>query len=130
MGREEAQRGVCEVKHRELLHEFGRLDIPLHEGMNLLTELCLISDNCVYSDDIANEDAEFATDILKTFMTATIPTYTTEQLREAEAKSDEVKEELEITQAMGGETRELESKFSKAHKLVRFMKRRLEDQAA
>lgn len=118
------------MKHHELLHEFNRLDLPLYDGVNLLTELGLISDNCIYSDDIADEDAEFATDILKTFMTATIPTYTTEQLREAEAKSDEAKEEVEIAQAMGGGVREAESRFSKAHKLVRFLKRRLEDQAA
>ncbi len=109
-----------------LIDELTRLNLNL----NILTELGLISDNCITVYDIANEDAEFAADILKTFMTATIPTYTTDQLHEAEAKSDEAKEELEITQAMGGNTREFESKFSRAHKLVRFLKRRLEDQEA
>jgi len=113
-----------------LKHELVRLGLSHGDGLNLLSELALVSDNTLMLPDIATEDAEFAADILKTFTTATIPTYTTEQLREAEAKSDEVKEELEVTQAMGGNTRELESKFSKAHKLVRFLKRRLEDQSS
>lgn len=99
-----------------------------NDGLNLLTELGIVSDNCIVADDIVAEDAEFAADILKTFMTTTIPTYTVEQLREAEARSDEAKEELEVAQAMGGDTRESESRFSRTHKLVRFLKRRLGDQ--
>ncbi len=118
------------MRHMRLKHELVRLGLSHGDGLNLLNELALVSDNALLLPDIADEDAEFAADILKTFMTATIPTYTTEQLREAESKADEAKEEVEIAQAMGGGTREAEVKFSKAHKLVRFLKRRLEDQAA
>ena len=123
MGCEKTQRGDCEVKS-----QFTRLGLGQVDAMNLLAELGVISDNCITIEDIATQDAEFAADILKTFMTATIPTYTTDQLRDAEAKADEAKEEIEIAQAMGSNTKELESKFSKAHRLVRFLRRRLEDQ--
>ena len=110
--------------------QITRLGLGQTDAMNLLSELGLISDNCVTLEDIAPDDAAFAADVLKTFMTATIPTYTTEQLRKAEAAAADLSEKAEIAAALGDDTKQLQSEFSKAHKMVRFLKRRLEDQAA
>lgn len=112
-----------------LLAQFARLGLGEVEGLNLLTENGLISDNAVFWGDIADEDAEVSTEILKGFMTAEIPTYTQEQYDEAKKKSDALQEEVEATGALQGEVpRELFSRFSKAVKLMNFYKRRLEDQ--
>lgn len=106
----------------DLTYEISRL--------NLLTELGIISDHIVVSEDIAKTDAAFAVEMLGSIMTtAEIPVYTVQQYNDAKAVSDALLEAITTNAALGlPQDATLDSEFSRALRKTRFYKRMLDYQ--
>lgn len=50
---------------KQVIAEFDRLGLELSDGLNLLTNAGIISDNCVLFGDIANADGARCVEFLK-----------------------------------------------------------------
>ncbi len=56
------------VEHAKIiLQEFERLNLEIIDGLNLLTEHGIISDNCVLFGDVSHEDGPACVEFLRGF---------------------------------------------------------------